>query len=79
MPEDANRYIRPDPKPHIDHERERLERETWRNALELIKRRDLPRLLELLRSSGFTSEECERAKQLYREFRSSGKTGGEKP
>lgn len=66
--EDANRYIRPDTKTHIDHEKVRLKRKIWGKGLELIERHDLDGLVRLLTEAGFTSEQLAQAKRQYFEY-----------
>jgi hypothetical protein len=65
---DANDYIRPDPKPYIDREKEEEQKLLWAQARKMIEDRNLPGLLKLMEGNGFTSEQRERAKALYYEL-----------
>ena len=65
---DANKYIRPDPRPHIDHEKALQQKLLWQKALTMIERADLDGLLKLMEGKGFTSEQRERARQLFQQF-----------
>jgi hypothetical protein len=81
--ENANKYIAPDPRPHIDHEKEQEQRLLWSKALRMIENGDLDGVLELMEAKGFTSEQRERARELFQEFHGtsqviqrSGQSGG---
>jgi hypothetical protein len=71
QPSDANRYIAPDPKPHIDHEKVRQQRQLSAKALKLMERGDLDGVLKLMEGPGFTSDQRERVKALFHELHGS--------
>jgi hypothetical protein len=74
-PEDPNRLIRPETKPHIDREKVALQREKEAsqkrivaNAWELIQRKDLNGLFKLMKEAKLTDEQRERLIALYQQF-----------
>jgi hypothetical protein len=63
---DANKYIRPDPKPHIDHEKEAKQRRIWNKALDLLEMGDVSGFVKTLNDAGLTSEQRARLRELVR-------------
>jgi hypothetical protein len=65
-PEDANKYIRPDPKPYIDHQKEADQKRIWRKGLELLEGGYIDEFLKFLDDSGLTSEQRARAREIVK-------------
>ena len=64
--DDANKYIAPNPRPHIDREKQKQQQRIWDKGLELLRAGYIREFERFLVDSGLTSEQLARARDLLK-------------